>query len=219
MQYKRLLSLVCLLLCLCCAALAEEGAGVVAKVTTPKGALNMRSQASMNARVTAEIPNGACLLVTEEGESWCQVAWNGKTGWCSAAYLTLLRQADPEILNYRMLQLGDKGQDVLAVKARLQELGYIRAGAELTDSYNDTLKGRICLFQQQTGMTADGVASQELQAYLFSDLAPVCTLQLPSVVSSRAPATVNNDGQNRVICGCCWGEGCECCGGTGWIYY
>ena len=45
--------------------------------------------------------------------------------------------------------------------------------------YNDVAAERVILFQRQTGMTEDGVASQELQAYLFSDKAPVCGQTLP----------------------------------------
>ena len=111
-----------------------------------------------------------------------------------------------------MLNKGDKGDDVLALKKRLQELGYIRNGSKTTDVYNDVAIERVKLFQRQTGMTEDGIASQELQAYLFSDKAPVCGQVLPK---ARYPVKT---GQNRVICGCCMGEGCECCGYTGWIY-
>ena len=63
-------------------------------------------------------------------------------------------------------------------------------------------------------MTEDGIASQELQAYLFSDKAPACTQTLPRV-RTRVPQS----GESPVICGCCFGEGCECCGFTGWITY
>ena len=107
---------------------------------------------------------------------------------------------------------GDKGDDVLTLKKRLQELGYIRSGATLTNRYTQETAQRVILFQRQTGMTEDGVAWQELQAYLFSDKAPACSQTLPRIRTKVA------DKRNRMICGCCMGEGCECCNFTGYVY-
>lgn len=194
-----------------CASPAEEQAGIAAKVMTRKGPLKLRVSASEKGRVLDEIPNGTCILVEQEGEIWCRVLYNGQEGYCKTEFLILYREADLSILDYRVLNKGDKGADVTALKKRLQELGYIRDGSKITDVYNDVAMERVILFQRQTGMSEDGVASQELQAYLFSDKAPVCNQKLPQV---RLHVKT---GGNRVICGCCMGEGCECCGYTGWI--
>ena len=109
------------------------------------------------------------------------------------------------------LEKGDKGDDVLALKKRLKELGYIRGNAALTNRYTEETAQRVTLFQRQAGMTEDGTAWQELQMYLFSDKAPACTQTLPRVRTKVA------DQNNRMICGCCMGEGCECCNFTGWV--
>ncbi len=194
---------------------AEENPGIVAKVTTKKGSLKMRETADTNGRVLTEIPNGTCILVLQEDETWCQVSFQDQTGYCKTGFLTLLREADPSMLEYRVLQKGAKGDDVLALKQRLRELGYIRSGSELTNAYNDVTAERVILFQRQLGITEDGIASQELQAYLFSEKAPVCGQKLPKVRSR----VVSQDGSRRIFCGCCMGEGCECCHFTGWIDY
>ena len=99
-----------------------------------------------------------------------------------------------------------------ALLRRLQELGYIRSGATLTNRYTQETAQRVILFQRQTGMTEDGVAWQELQEYLFSDKAPACSQTLPRIRTKVA------DKRNRMICGCCMGEGCECCNFTGYVY-
>ncbi len=195
-----------------CVSPAEEQTGIAAKVMTRKGPLKMRATASEKGRVTDEIPNGTCILVEQEDEAWCRVSYRNQKGYCKTEFLILYREADLSILDYRVLNKGDRGEDVLALKKRLQELGYIRDGSKMTDVYNDIAMERVTLFQRQTGMTEDGIASQELQAYLFSDKAPVCGQTLPRV-RSRVKT-----GENRVICGCCMGEGCECCNYTGWIY-
>ena len=196
-------------------SLSEEWTGVVAKVTTEKGPLKLRASASDRGRILAEIPNGSCILALQEDDIWCQVQYQEQTGYCKAEFLTLLRDADLSLLEYRVLRKGDKGADVLALKQRLQDLGYIREGSELTNVYNDVTIERVVLFQRQLGITEDGIASQELQAYLFSEKAPVCGQKLPRVRSRVA----SENGKKRVICGCCMGEGCECCHFTGWIDY
>jgi len=194
---------------------AEGNPGIVAKVTTKKGPLKMRESAEAKGRVLTEIPNGTCILVLQEDETWCRVTYRDQPGYCRTEFLTLLRVADPSMLEYRVLQKGAKGDDVLALKQRLQKLGYIRSGSDLTNVYNDVTAERVILFQRQLGITEDGIASQELQAYLFSEKAPVCGQKLPKVRSR----VVSQDGSRRIFCGCCMGEGCECCHFTGWIEY
>ena len=190
----------------------EQPGSMAAKVTTEKGALKLRKAAGPKERVIGEIPNGTCIMVTKEADDWCEVSWNGLTGYCKTEFLILYRGADLSLLDYRVLRDGDKGDDVVALKKRLQELGYIRSGATLTNRYTQETAQRVTLFQRQTGMTEDGVAWQELQAYLFSDKAPACNQALPRIRTKVA------DKGNRMICGCCMGEGCECCNFTGWVY-
>ena len=163
-------------------------------------------------RVIGEIPNGTCILVTKEADDWCEVSWNGQTGYCKTEFLILYRGADLSLLDYRVLRDGDKGDDVVALKKRLQELRYIRSGATLTNRYTQETAQRVILFQRQTGMTEDGVAWQELQAYLFSDKALACSQTLPRIRTKVA------DKSSRMICGCCMGDGCECCNFTGYVY-
>ncbi len=192
---------------------AEEETGIVAKVTTVnRGPLKLRAKENRKSRVLTEIPNGTCVLVAQEGEKWCRVIWQDREGYCMTEFLTLLQDADLSILEYRVLKTGDKGEDVLALKKRMKELGYLRSTARLTDIYTDVTAERVILFQRQTGMPEDGIASQELQACLFSDKAPSCTQALPRVRSRVS----SGNSPNHVICGCCMGEGCECCGYKGW---
>ena len=119
---------VLMVLSVLCVSPAEEQAGIAAKVMTRKGPLKMRVSASEKGRVLDEIPNGTCILVEQEDETWCRVSYRNQTGYCKTEFLILYREADLSILEYRVLNKGDKGDDVLALKKRLQELGYIRNG-------------------------------------------------------------------------------------------
>lgn len=195
---------------------AGNARGIIAKVTTKKGPLNLRAKPGSRGRVVAQIPNGTCVLVLEEAQDWSLCSWDGKQGYCNAEYLTFLREASLALLDFRVLKKGDHGEDVLALKTRLRELGFIRSGSVLTNVYNDTLSERVAIFQRQVGMSEDGIASQALQAFVFSERAPRCTQDLPRV---RSQVKSEGSGENRVICGCCMGEGCECCDFAGWIYF
>lgn len=206
------LCLILLLLLFPLHVLAEEA--LIGKVNTRKGSLNLRSQPTTDSKAIARISNGTCILIIQSGNDFCLCEWNGKTGYCSTEYLTFLRNADSALLQYRVLRKGDQGEDVLALKKRLQELGYLRSGSTLSDSFNAILEERVRLFQRQIGATENGIASQELQALLHSARAPQCTQTL-SAVRSRVRSKSNET--NREICGCCMGEGCECCNYTGWI--
>lgn len=70
-------------------------------------------------------------------------------------------------LKYRSLDVGDSGEDVLAISERLFELGYLDAknAKKLTKSHQSAIKQ----FQKVNGLTQDGACTPELQAALFSE--------------------------------------------------
>lgn len=74
-------------------------------------------------------------------------------------------------LKYNPLHSGDSSNEVLEMKVRMQELGYFRAGATLSESYNATCVERVKQFQQENGLTATGEADSETLSLLYSDAA------------------------------------------------
>lgn len=71
---------------------------------------------------------------------------------------------------YRTLGLNMKGDDVLAVKERLYELGYFTT-SKLTDTYNQSAQKAVRSFQKNNGLEETGAADSRTQAVLFSDQA------------------------------------------------
>lgn len=214
-QLLCLLSAILYLFCVSPQCFGEEAAGTVGKVTTNNGPLKIREKPSRQGRVLAEIPDETYILVLSEADGWVEAVYRGQTGYCKADFITVQKEADPALLTYRVIRKGDRGEEVLAIKQRLQELGYIRQSSKLTEDYNDTTVQRVKLFQKQMGMKEDGIASPEVQACLFSDRALSCTQSLPK---ARSRVASGSDDSKREICGCCMGEGCECCGFRGWVY-
>ena len=70
--------------------------------------------------------------------------------------------------SYRELKSGDRGEDVLALKNRLYELGYITS-EKYGDDYNKNTVKKIKELQKKNGLKTTGVATPELQELIFSD--------------------------------------------------
>ncbi len=86
---------------------------------------------------------------------------------------------------YRTLQEGDSGSDVLRLKTRLYYLGYFKT-SNLSDAYNETTVERVKQFQKKNGLQQTGIATPELQELLFSD---DCIYQAPTPRPSAVPVS------------------------------
>ena len=133
-----------------------------AQVSTQKGPLNMRESASTKASKVDEIPNGTIITITSKGDTWCTCIYNGLAGYVMTKYLTFM-----ELSQFRTLSQNDSGEDVLAVKEKLQALYYFDADVKITDLYDAEAVTAIKAFQAANGMDETGVVSPELQALLF----------------------------------------------------
>lgn len=226
---KRMITLICIsiLLLLQGAALAqqEQTDTQVAQVTVEKGLLNIRKKATELSSVVDRLSSGTLVTVLEKGDDFCKISVSGKEGYAKTSFLTFVH-VPPEALKYRLLKKDDSGGDVLALKQRLLELGYYRESGTMSNAYNDTCVQRVRIFQRVHRLEEDGVASQMLQYLLFSPEARANTETLPQPRRSSGfiygGASDNADWEqfmrnNPGICGCCMGEGCECCNYTGWL--
>ncbi|MBR4711278.1 MAG: phosphodiester glycosidase family protein [Clostridia bacterium] len=68
---------------------------------------------------------------------------------------------------YRTLKPGSTGDDVLALKRRMYELGYF-ATEKFSAEFNATTQARLKELQRKNGLTPDGIATPEVQALIFS---------------------------------------------------
>lgn len=198
----------------------EISASIIAEVTTERGPLKLRKEPKKSAKVLAELERGSYITVLEIGEKWCLVDDGIRQGYAMTQFLTIQEDADESLLNYHTLQNGDCGDEVVALKQRLMELGYFRADGKITNRYNDTLIQRLKMFQKQNGLEEDGVATPRVQALLFSEEAKENTEPIPALPTHyrKAGSSSSDDGWKKVVCDCCGGSGCDCCDYTGWIW-
>lgn len=66
---------------------------------------------------------------------------------------------------------GDSDENVLKIKKRLQELGYYRADASLSEAYNDAMAERVKLFQENNGLEVTGEADSTTLRWLKASYA------------------------------------------------
>ena len=206
----------------------EEITGsIIAEVTTEQGPLKLRKEPKKSATVLAELERGSYITVLESGEEWCRVDDGTRQGYAMTQFLTIQEDADAKLLSYHTLQNGDCGDEVIALKQRLMELGYFKADSKMTNRYNDTVIQRMKMFQKQNGLEEDGVATPQVQALLFSDDAKENTEPIPDSPthyqravgsSNESSSSSGDDDWKQVICECCNGKGCDCCDYTGWIW-
>ena len=92
-----------------------------------------------------------------------------------------------EIETYRDLTVGDQGDDVLALKERLTQLGYMRPDTAFTSAYSDATADAVAQFQKAWGLEETGIADAYTQALLFSQWAETAPEETPS-----PPAYIGN---------------------------
>lgn len=104
----------------------------------------------------------------------------------------------PEPFSYtRTLRYGDSGDLVAALQTRLAELGFYQA--RVSGGYYQITRTAVRAFQQQNGLTVDGVAGQQTQELLFSaDAASVNDTPRPSPTPTPAKYKLMVDVTNQI---------------------
>ena len=75
--------------------------------------------------------------------------------------------AEEEPVTYTAISLGASGEDVREMQTRLKELGYYNKAID--GDYGNGTKSAVSSFQARNGLTADGIASEETLAAIFSE--------------------------------------------------
>ncbi len=99
---------------------------IYAVITSDTG-LNLRESASKDGEVVTVIPYGEVLDVFELGDAWIGVAYQGKTGYVSAEFVTVSRGEKPE----KLVRETTKADEVLAYAAQFLGTPYVYGGTDL----------------------------------------------------------------------------------------
>lgn len=95
---------------------------------------------------------------------------------------------------YQTLRQGDQGKNVLALKQRMYELGYF-SSTKFSDEFNAVTKERLMELQRKNGLTADGIATADVQALIFSD----ACLPRSAPEATRAPVEAQGEEKTSAL--------------------
>ena len=98
-----------------------------------------------------------------------------------------------------VLKNGSEGDQVKTLQARLQELGYY--SGEIDGQFGNGTRDAVYLFQQQNGLSADGVVGSDTRALLYSvEARPMTVTPTPTLESTQANAEPwNVDGMPLLV--------------------
>lgn len=111
-------------------------------------------------------------------DTWYTVRVNGINGWIRGDLLRILTKEEEAALNaggdpgaptpasYRTLQLGSSGEDVTRLQNELNRLGLLNS-AYVTGTYNSETASAVRAYQQNNGLTVDGIAGSNTQHKIY----------------------------------------------------
>ena len=96
--------------------------------------------------------------------------------------------------SYTNVKQGDRGDKVLSLQRRLIELGYLPEGAD-DGAFGGQTRRAVIAFQTANGLTADGVAGDATQTYLYQNPDVITAFtpeptQAPTPTPTQAPVTI-----------------------------
>ncbi len=106
----------------------------------------------------------------------------------------------PQATPGQTLRLGDEGEDVVLLQARLMALGYLSGKCD--GVFGSATKAAVAAFQLRNGLTADGVAGPRTYKKLYS--ADAIPAELPTQAPSTDSTTPNIP--NRALYDGCTGD-------------
>lgn len=127
-----------------------------AVVKLSSGSLNMRSSASTDASVLAQIPNGQSVKVSETSSGWAKVTYNGQTGYVSNDYLAYGQTTQ---LASRGTSVSSKGQAVVELAKQHLGKAYVYGA---TGPNNFDCSGLVYYVYKSMGVTLNRVADDQM---------------------------------------------------------
>lgn len=116
----------------------------------------------------------------------------------AASPLTLYHLYRADYSSYlRDVSLGATDEEVRRIEGRLLALGYMDAAAD--DAFDAYAREALCLFQQQAGLEASGVADRGAIDALFAADAPMARRCAPHEISSGDSGLIVRDIENALL--------------------
>ncbi len=137
-------------------------------------AVNLRKGKTTSSTRLTCIPSGAEITVLAVSGDYLNVKYKSYTGYIPSAYAELPESALPGTvlpsslqaqLSYTAVSDGSTGRSVRVLQQALRELGFYTGSVD--SAFGSGTKNALKAFQTKNGLRADGIASPEVQQYLY----------------------------------------------------
>ncbi|GHU70268.1 hypothetical protein AGMMS49992_02320 [Clostridia bacterium] len=145
--------------------LVTDDESYIATVATTTGALNLRAEPDKSAKSLAKISDGTKVLVTnlvvDSEAEWTEISYKNQTGYVMTKYLEIVT-----VLPYSPITSDQKGDEVMAFKRAMRQLGYIKS-EDVNQKYDDAMEKALTKLQLMNGLILEpNVVTPKLQAMI-----------------------------------------------------
>ena len=147
------------------ATTSGSSAGSTKKTGKTTANLNMRTGPGQNYTSIHVIPKGATVTINTgaSSSSWYNVTYGGKTGYCSASYITTVSATSTKLVSQnpysaptRTLKRGCSGNDVKWLQWMLVKLNVAPPPGSIDGSFGPSVYKSVVAWQKANGLSADG---------------------------------------------------------------
>ena len=179
---------------------APETSGTAATVRLGNASsrLNVRASASTSSAIRGTLKNGQSVTVTGTSGAWSQITAGTISGYVMTSYLQGAKAESPETTpapttkptaapDGETLKYGSTGESVKALQRALQKLGYFTGS--IGGNYLNQTEEAVRAYQLGNGLTADGVATPEIQRMILKDASAAASDSTSAPTATPAPET------------------------------
>ena len=179
---------------------APETSGTAATVRLGNASsrLNVRASASTSSAIRGTLKNGQSVTVTGTSGAWSQITAGTISGYVMTSYLQGAKADSPETTpaptteptaapDGETLKYGSTGESVKALQRALQKLGYFTGS--IGGNYLNQTEEAVRAYQLGNGLTADGVATPEIQRMILKDASAAASDSTSAPTATPAPET------------------------------
>lgn len=163
--------------CLAAVVLMAASTGLAAEGTVNTRALVLRKSASRSSKALQTLEKGDSLNILSASGDWYKVTYGKYTGYVMKQYVKASGKVEETATNkeetkptssgsYATIRPGDKGAGVKKLQQALQDKGLYTG--KIDGVYGSGTTAAVKAFQQQKGLTRDGIAGKNTLGALYA---------------------------------------------------
>ena len=172
----------------------------IVRLGNPSSRLNVRRGPGTNTAVVGTLGHGQRVTVSGASGRWSQISTGALSGYVMTSYLQITKPDSPEttttpaptsgaasVPDGETLKYGSTGESVKALQRALRKLGYFTGS--IGGNYLTQTEEAVRAYQLGSGLTADGVATPEIQRMILKAASDVTETPTNAPAATPAPET------------------------------